>query len=653
MKLYCDITRQRFVQSNRLSAEIEIILTQNDDAEIEVYLLIPSSHGGRYPYKYDANSGNAGITAYATLCNPGGTPLTLTAAVQLTAIKNGFAGTLNLDTEEIVTFLAGRSEREAFLAIEITDEDENDSAVFNGPVTLRMDSTTADTVSIAGYRRLQDVTGYTGGGPTNLDGAVPAGETVGTIYLVTIDDSESHWINQGPGAIPTDLDAGIILTTAGDNLRRLTLTMTQIAGLVAALDGKSDITEPIAATHVARTDNPHAVTKSQVNLSSVDNTSDANKPISSATQAALDGKAAVAEPIAATHAARTDNPHAVTKNQVGLGNTDNTSDAAKPVSTAAQTALDLKANDSAVVHNTGAEAVAGVKTFTSPVLVTPNIGAASGTSLSVTGALSGASSSLTGSQTIGAGNGLIWSGRSQFRSSADGIITATNNAQTDFNRLNLGGTSASFPALKRSSTTIVFRLADDSADAPVTAASFNKLTLTAPATSATLTIADGKTLTASNTLTLTGTDGSTLGIGTGGTLGSNAYTSTAYAPLASPTFTGTVTIPQEAWTDFTFANSWVNYGGGFQTAQYRKDAQGRVHLRGMIKDGTTTDATQICTALPAGYRPSSTVLYGVPYNNGAFSVVEIRISNSGNVTLFFATGTATYLSLNGISFSTN
>lgn len=43
------------------------------------------------------------------------------------------------------------------------------------------------------------------------------------------------------------------------------------------------------------------------------------------------------------HTERTDNPHAVTKTQVGLSNVDNTADAAKPVSTAAQTALDLKA----------------------------------------------------------------------------------------------------------------------------------------------------------------------------------------------------------------------------------------------------------------------------------------------------------------------
>lgn len=43
------------------------------------------------------------------------------------------------------------------------------------------------------------------------------------------------------------------------------------------------------------------------------------------------------------HAGRTDNPHAVTKAQVGLGNADNTADADKPVSTATLAALNLKA----------------------------------------------------------------------------------------------------------------------------------------------------------------------------------------------------------------------------------------------------------------------------------------------------------------------
>ena len=42
------------------------------------------------------------------------------------------------------------------------------------------------------------------------------------------------------------------------------------------------------------------------------------------------------------HIADMNNPHEVTKDQVGLGNVDNTSDMDKPVSNAQQTALDLK-----------------------------------------------------------------------------------------------------------------------------------------------------------------------------------------------------------------------------------------------------------------------------------------------------------------------
>ena len=59
----------------------------------------------------------------------------------------------------------------------------------------------------------------------------------------------------------------------------------------------------------------------------------------------------------------------------------------------------------------------------------------------------------------------------------------------------------------------------------------------------TIAITAAKTLTVSNSLTLTATDGSTLAIGGGGTLGTNAYTSTAYAPLASPALTGTPVAP--------------------------------------------------------------------------------------------------------------
>lgn len=65
-----------------------------------------------------------------------------------------------------------------------------------------------------------------------------------------------------------------------------------------------------------------------------------------------------------------------------------------------------------------------------------------------------------------------------------------------------------------------------------TATSINKLTLTAPATGSTLTIADGKTATVSNTLTFTGTDGSSVAFGAGGTV---AYTSGTLAQFAATT----------------------------------------------------------------------------------------------------------------------
>lgn len=65
-----------------------------------------------------------------------------------------------------------------------------------------------------------------------------------------------------------------------------------------------------------------------------------------------------------------------------------------------------------------------------------------------------------------------------------------------------------------------------------TATSVNKVAITAPATSATLTIADGKTLTASNTLTMTATDGSTAAFGAGGTV---AYTGNNLSVFAATT----------------------------------------------------------------------------------------------------------------------
>lgn len=76
------------------------------------------------------------------------------------------------------------------------------------------------------------------------------------------------------------------------------------------------------------------VTLADINLDNVDNTSDADKPVSTAQQAAID----------ATVLSIDGQTGAVTLGDINLDNVDNTSDANKPVSTAQQTALDSKAN---------------------------------------------------------------------------------------------------------------------------------------------------------------------------------------------------------------------------------------------------------------------------------------------------------------------
>jgi hypothetical protein len=59
---------------------------------------------------------------------------------------------------------------------------------------------------------------------------------------------------------------------------------------------------------------------------------------------------------------------------------------------------------------------------------------------------------------------LILGSGSNLNSSVDGVIQLYNGAQNDFTRLNFGGTSASFPALKRVGVSLQARLADDSAN---------------------------------------------------------------------------------------------------------------------------------------------------------------------------------------------
>lgn len=101
---------------------------------------------------------------------------------------------------------------------------------------------------------------------------------------------------------PSGGDAGRVFVGTGTQ----NIAQAKLAEVVA-VDGKVD-------THVGRVDNPHGVTKTQVGLNNVDNTSDVNKPVSTATQTALDLKANLASP------ALTGTPTAPTAS-VGTSNT--------------------------------------------------------------------------------------------------------------------------------------------------------------------------------------------------------------------------------------------------------------------------------------------------------------------------------------------
>jgi methylphosphotriester-DNA--protein-cysteine methyltransferase len=112
-------------------------------------------------------------------------------------------------------------------------------------------------------------------------------------------------------------------TNAINSLR--TELKTYVDGLIA--DKGSDITalETKVNNHIANKFNPHTVTKTQVGLGNVNNTSDADKPVSTAQATAIaDAKAAgtTAQTSINSHAGRKDNPHTVTRAQLGLATTD-------------------------------------------------------------------------------------------------------------------------------------------------------------------------------------------------------------------------------------------------------------------------------------------------------------------------------------------
>ncbi len=115
---------------------------------------------------------------------------------------------------------------------------------------------------------------------------------------------------------------------------------------------------------------------------------------------------------------------------------------------------------------------------------------------------------------VAASSSHQWTGQTVLKSPADGILELLNNAGTDFSRLQFGGTTSSFPALRRTGNTLQARLADSSANAPFDAADYRTNgVLFLSATAPTVTSAGASpSITASN-----GSVTFRVNVGTGGT----------------------------------------------------------------------------------------------------------------------------------------
>lgn len=156
----------------------------------------------------------------------------------------------------------------------------------------------------------------------------------------------------------------------------------------------------------------------------------------------------------------------------------------------------------------------------------------------------------------------------------------------------------------------------ESGDA-ATLASVNKVAITAPATSATLTIADGKTLTASNTLTFTGTDSSSVAFGTGGTVAYTGNNLSVFASTTSAQLAGVI-------SDETGSGSLV-FGTSPTLATPTITTSATVPL---LIGGTGTTSTLTLRSTSGVGTTGADIIFQAG-NNGATETV--RILNNGNV----------------------
>jgi hypothetical protein len=143
----------------------------------------------------------------------------------------------------------------------------------------------------------------------------------------------------------TQGDASYISTEAKVYIRRGTLitpsspSIENLTDRVIAVETAIVTDAANLLAHIQSTGNIHSVIASQINIEHENVT----KTIQSAVDD-IESELTQTQQDLSGHLINFGNPHLVTKTQVGLGNVDNTSDLNKPISTATQTALNNKSN---------------------------------------------------------------------------------------------------------------------------------------------------------------------------------------------------------------------------------------------------------------------------------------------------------------------
>jgi hypothetical protein len=116
-------------------------------------------------------------------------------------------------------------------------------------------------------------------------------------------------------------------------------------------------------------------------------------------------------------------------------------------------------------------------------------------------------------------------------------------------------------------------------------------------------------------------------------------------------------VANEAWRQIgaanqpAFENDWRNFNGLYETAAFRKDRDGIVHVRGVVARQSGNGGGSYLFTLPAGYRPADVVLFSVASFDGSGnqSVGSIQIDTDGHVFTYAATDDR-FVSFDGVSF---